>query len=498
MRLVSLCLATSLVAGCASAPASKAPSSVIETRVGWRTQCGVKTITNNTAYQSVVGAAVVAIVVPKLISGAIDAGADYLKAAGQSKAVSSQARVDGKFYDVTEEGDLKKSDGSRCLEIVRANFGDPTKDTVAEHPWADGITNFAGINNVQFRLSAIAVVVEKQYLKLIPTYFKVEKFQESSWFKKTRDYSIAVTFATPGSAAPFSAFEFKFPGVRAGDEKQIGDMVGMESLPVPLPADMADAKVAQTRQEAQAAPYVLAYDIINSRYRHDHPKTPALPTRPPIYDTSVQAAAQAYCHQLQQHNRSVPRNFALNDERCTYGNEPSRLALEKGLKDAYISDAQVSWANSVCQIPPTRNAEGELEAQKCSTLPTVTGTTGYFITTATLVETREGSKFAAYLGNALAASKDELSTLVQSKVIPAQREAARDAADKAKREGYEGMLQADYAVEYAQAVLIETSAVPDIPASQLSAAKAKLLDSKIKANKAYRDAGRAAPYPHLD
>jgi hypothetical protein len=116
-RVPGAFLALLLLCGCnATAIAEDTP---LQTRVTWRDDCPnapkPKDVSANATSRSGLVGAVFAAVAPKLISGAVDAAAAALTAAGQDKAKTSTARIDSDFYRVNQLGDLILADRMGCV-----------------------------------------------------------------------------------------------------------------------------------------------------------------------------------------------------------------------------------------------------------------------------------------------------------------------------------------------------------------------------------------------
>jgi len=84
----------------------------LQTRVAWLDYCQsepkerIETDSDRAA-PLVVG--VLAVLAPKFIEGAIDAAAIALKAAGESKSVTSTARSSANFYNISQNADFNVS-----------------------------------------------------------------------------------------------------------------------------------------------------------------------------------------------------------------------------------------------------------------------------------------------------------------------------------------------------------------------------------------------------
>jgi hypothetical protein len=481
-----------LVAALAPAAAS-AQEGPVYTQVSWRGECpnGPKP-TESLGAKSLVGA-VFAAVAPKLVSGAVDAAATALSEAGKSKDFSSSARVEGKFYIVTLEAEQRLSPDIRCMVVERGRFSSSgTKD--AAEPW--------------FRFEAhVKVLGGMKFFQLEPVYAKVHRFEQKRWFDAgKRSYSVSITLATPGAASPFASAAFSFADLTEGEELRFGDwrLAQARSQPLAFPADMADVKRKVEAREKALAPYLLAMDILG-------PAKPEAPRPPPVLaQEPASGALDRFCKAVREHNAKVARQFALNDDRCAVDVEAARLALDRASTQVYRNKAAKGWAEKLCpNFVDPKTDEGKSQQSVLDACPGASPDSdndkasavvplGFFATSATLVETRPGSRFAAYLGTALSAAKDDVSKAIVSRVVPDSTPADPAVEDAVARDGRRAIALAELAVTKAEDALAEAQSTEPRVQSKVTQAQIDLLKARIAANDAYRVVGLPVPYPSAD
>lgn len=205
----------------ATAALAHAEEPVQQTRVAWLTSCpsDPQEVLDAQANRSALLGALVTAIGAKVIDGAVDSAASALKAAGETKTVSSTARSASDFYEITTAADLKVK--GTCLVVVRGVF-DEKKTSFAQ--WAENADEFRGLQSTSFWLEAkVRSLRGLKYFQLVPQYLKVGEFQESGWFDpQDRDFVVAVTLTVPGGAQPFGSAEMSFKNVVRSTEWEDG------------------------------------------------------------------------------------------------------------------------------------------------------------------------------------------------------------------------------------------------------------------------------------
>lgn len=489
LHVFGLGLVSIATAGCVCA----AEGGQLQTRAEWTSRCpsDPPPTSEETARISLLGALVTAIA-PKLIEGAVDSASEALKAAGQSKTIATSARTANNFYSVSQNADLTAA--VSCLVVIRGSFNDAA---VSQLEWARNTTEFRSLQRPVIQLEAKLVPLRGlKFFQLVPQYLKVDDFEDWSFFRKTRDFSLAATLTVPGAPQAFGTTEFHFRDIEKGSELKPGDwrLRSAASMPISFPPESADAGKARSQREAALAPYLLAIDILTPPKPRTFAKTPSV-----YEEKGVRDAAAAFCAETRTLNGELPRAHQLNDERCTYRLERPRHEFEVALEATHRSAARRAWAQSVCSYIPGDETKGV--APGCSNLKMekrLEGATFTYVTTQlTLSETLEGSKFALFLGNALGAARSDVSTAIKQKLIPKTQQQL-DAEEADARGARNAVVIADLEVTKAEETL--ASALQGQPAkpADVTAARIGLIKAKIEANKSYRNAGLPVPYPDLD
>lgn len=473
-----------------------ADSEARQTRVAWLTSCPsdpppVIAAQNN---RSALLGALVAAVAPKLIEGAVDYAAEALKAAGQSKTFASTAKSDANFYMVSQSADLMVA--VNCLVVIRGVFDDAKGSPMQ---WARNSDELKGLQSANFQLEAkLKPLRGLKYFQLVPQYLKVGEFEEDSFFdRKDRDYVVAASLTVPGVAQPFGSMEMTFKDVARNTEIKTGDwrLRLATSMPIAFPSESADATKAKTKREAELAPYLLALDILGTPDPKPFGKVPDL-----YEDSGVQQKTKALCDSIKALNQHLGRQYQLNDDRCAYPLTKAQDALESELEKANRNAARQAWARSVCTDYRSKDPANNAPAS-CDNQPSAGGLVGttftYFTTQLTLSETREGSKFALYLGNALSSAKTDVSAALQTKLLP-KTQAAKDSEDEAARTARTAMLVSDLEVTKAEEDLADTLLQDPPKPADITTARIALVKAKIAANGAHRKAGLPVPYPAFD
>lgn len=467
-----------------------------QTRVIWLESCpsdppAVAAAQKN---RSALLGALVAAIGPKLIDGAVDSAAEALKAAGQTKTFATTAKSAADFYRINPNADLMVA--ANCLVILRGVFDDskPSKTQ-----WAQNSDELKGLQSVNFQLEAkLKPLRGLKYFQLVPQYLKVGEFEGSSFFdRKDRDYTVAVSLTVPGAAQPFGSVEMTFNDLLENTELRDGHwrLRTAASLPVAFPAESADATKAKAKREAELAPFLLAQDILKT------PEAKPFKRVPDLYeDKKVKEKVKALCDAIKAQNQELSEQHQLSDERCAYPVAKAREALEGELEYANRNAERQAWASGVCKIDASIPQTAKT-ATNCTNEPAAAWLEDkaftYFTTQLTLSETREGSKFALILGNALSSAKSDVSSALQAKLLP-KTQVAKDSEAAAARAARTGLLIADLEVTKAEENLADALLQdPPVPAD-ITSARIALLKAKIAANDAHRKSGSPVPYPEID
>jgi hypothetical protein len=485
------------IAACIFVGNSHAADRQLETRVAWSPHCSDE-VDKGVASRSVFLGAVVAALAPKLIGGVVDSAATALKKAGErAELARSTGQAITRPYAVSSDADLGMSPEHGCLVIARGEFR-ATNDGTA--PSSIGLELISSVSNpVAIFEAKIKMLAGEPYFQLVPYRLRVAKFEGASfWSPAEREYTFAVALSVPGAEKPFASPVFSFAGVSEGADLKLGSaqLAGKASQPLPLPPVPESGKKAQAVQEAFIAPYVLAGAVLTSRARPSPPRPDPAPNA--RRSEAVQSSIIALCAEIQQYNKLYPKT-PLSDPLCANRVALARADVEGKISDAQSPDTLVAWATKVCP-KPERDQDGSLACGLDIERPVkAKARFGHMVTDVTVVETRSGNRFAKYLGEALSASKDELTKAIAQQIVPAQAKAADAAEEAAERAARRGVVLADLAVTQAELTLAELQASSPSPsASSVTAARATLIKAKIAANDAYRAANLPVPFPDLD
>ncbi|HCF7540577.1 TPA: hypothetical protein NI617_004522 [Pseudomonas aeruginosa] len=473
----------------------------LQTRIAWLSECpsDPKPVKDAATQRSALIGLAVAAVAPKLIEGAVDTAAEALKAAGQTKTFASTAKTGDYFYKVSKDADLAVA--VDCLVIVRGVFDEKRR---SPFQWADNSDALKGLQKANVQVEAkLQPLQGLKYFQLVPQYLYIEEFDQSSFFhRKERDYIVAVTFSVPGGAQPFGSAEMTFPNVTRKTPFKDDDwrLRSAVSLPIAFPPESADATKAKEKRESQLAPYLLALDILTP------PKARLISKAPDLYREDaytkpyeIGKKAKAFCDAVEGRNRQLDKEHRVYDERCNYPLSKPKQDLDEELEKVYRDPGRQAWARKVCTY--VAGDTSKKTAPSCTNEPNNTElaskTFTYVTSHLTLSETREGSKFALYLGNALSSSKSDVSAALQSKLLP-KSQAMKDSEEAAARSARSGAMVADLEVTKAEEALADALMQPTPVPVDITDARIALLRAKIAANDAHRKAGTAIPYKEVD
>ena len=475
------------------------------TRVAWLDACPSEPEQPGLQAFGGVAAAMIAVVGPKLVDGAIDAAASALKAAGESKSESSSARVFQSFYTVNQMADLVPSPELQCVVVVRGKFA--SGPSHADFPWADKAETLKGLQSIDFRFEArMRAVNGLKSFQLVPILAELQRVQKRPWWsfgaQQARDYNVSLALQVPGAASPFAAASFTIPDLKEGQRASFDNwrLAQQVSEPMAFPAAPADVDAARARREKAVAPLLAAVDILTPSEAGD--PAPSLYVKEP----GVMQALQAYCSAQAEFNSQLPEAARQLDTRCAqqFGVDEKRERLDGALQTALRASTEqggsgrsIEWATRVCKprkLPPKDGPERDCEHFESDTSLT-SAAFSKFSTSLTLVETREGSRFLSYLGTALGAAKEDMGKAISDRLIPAVKD--QDADEATSRAARRAIGLADLEVERAEQALAEALAALK-SASEVTTARVALLKAKTSANDAYRAVRQPVPFPEVD
>jgi hypothetical protein len=476
-----------------------AENASLQTRVAWLPECvsEQESVLEPNANRSAVLGAIAIAIGGKLIEGAVDSAAEALKAAGETKTVATTAKSESDFYEITSNADLKVK--STCLVVVRGEF-DNSKESSEKEAWASEYEAFKGLQNSTFRMEAkLKPLSGLKYFQLVPRYLRVTKFEETGFFRPNhRDYIVAVSLTVPGGAQPFGSAELVFKNV-VRDEKPLDhnawQLRAASSMPIAYPPESTDATKAKTKREAELAPLLLAQDILETPEENLFTDVPSV-----FKDDTVKKKVRLVCDAIDVENRRLNNDNQITDSRCAYRVLLAKGELDSALESAHRNVDRKRWAEETCTLDPDYE-ETDGTATKCIQEPPfdskmVGKSFTYFTTQLTLSETSEGSKFAKFLGTALGAAKSDVSSALQSKLLP-KSQAQKDSEETEARTARTSVMVADLEVTKAEEALADALSKDPLVPVDITSARIALLKAKIAANDGYRKANLPVPYPEI-
>jgi hypothetical protein len=480
--LLVVMLSVFMIQGCANQQ--------LETRVAWSSTC-FQDQPGTEARAAFLGPIAVALA-PKLIEGAVDAAALALKKAGErAELAQSSGRAISRPYMVTADSDLQISDEHRCLIVSRGRFPAPV---------ASEEGTLQSLVDVQERVFTFEATVQhlsgEPYFQLAPYRLRVGTFEGTSlWSPNKRELSVAISMTVPGSSSPFASTVFTFEDIQRNTDWNPSNQAAMRKTSplLALPPLPESGKKAQAKQEAFIAPYVLAESTLIAKTTTSPPQVAQPPN--PLAANDVVAKTDDLCAKVRSYNKDFPKS-PISDPKCGREITLVKAELDKALLNAQSPDALESWARGVC---PKATGTGESLKCQASYVPPVKPNArfGHMVVDVSVVEARQGNKFAAFLGNAIGSAKADLTKAIAQQVIPEQKKAVQETKDAADRSAYREVILADLAVTQSEQELVELQASGSPSASGLTTARALVIKAKIAANDAYRTAGLPLPYPEL-
>lgn len=364
--------------------------------------------------------ALVAIFAPIIISAVVDHAAASLKAASESKAMQFSTTAQAvPLYEATGDGDLIPVSNFDCLTIIRGKY--------------EG-KNLKG--EPYFKLKLKRTDIEKTgFFSLVPTYFQANKMESGSWLSSTGDYNISVSLYSLGSTTPWGSATFHFENIKEGTEITAEDqrLISNASDPIKYPEDLEDAKGVQAKRSKAAAPYLIALGVLK---RSVKPSSVADNAKPDQYDTAkVDAALKMYCAEETTYNRRLPAKVQSFSEVCAIEKNSKKRRLDEAVAAVDAAPEVLSWARKICADWNSKDDCNKTFTQNAKKRVT----TGYYLTKATLTETRKENSYGMKLAVALGAATDEIKKELNSKLPEAKKQAgkAEDAADRKSQYEYE-------------------------------------------------------------
>ncbi len=451
-------------------------------------------------------AALVAVIAPKVVEGGIDFAAKRLQAAGEDRPSVKSGRTDGYFYSYLRE--RKNVLDSRCLIIVEAeNFSAPLSAS-EPHPWRASTKRVGGYQNPKYIFMAtVELAPEGKFFRLVPTYFEVTDWRESSVFNREhRNYNFAVTTSALGGDKPIASVSFNFKDIQRGHTYTATDELLASAVTdfVPLPPLSQEGTKHVNAIETAWAPKDKAASILDTKMAFanrdaDIAAGKVASPMPELYRSPYIEKLRDYCSSVRNANRDVEKSKREIPKECNWEVDQRLEQAESAKKSVERSPEWIAWAQRTCWHDPAERAtEVALphpDGHKCSTPGSIEDAAKSHTQVATIAAVTEvipGSKTAKFLGDSLAANAAELSKPIVDHLPPLTKE-ARNAEDAAERALNQAVVENDYKVQLAEAELAELP--ENAPQSQITDKRMKRQAAWYAANNAYRAAGRVPPYP---
>jgi hypothetical protein len=473
-----------------------AAEKTLETQVTWRPQCSGEIKSRELILT------ILSVIAPKLTSSAIDAAATALVKAGErTELARSSAKTLSQPYALHSNGDLGIAPELGCLVVMRGKSDPDQPGVMFDQTKPETLLMF-----FEAKLNAVP---GEPYFQLVPYRLHVGEFEESSiWSPGERDYTVAISFFTPGIDKPFASTIFTFAGVQKHSDANAGSplLSGKTSGYLSLPQVPDSWKKIQEKQEAAIAPYVLAASILAAKEKSEFATPDPSPAPAPTESPETSAALATVCKAIEAYNDTHPAS-PIGDGKCgdnaalsgMTASKDARLNNGKPEAQAPPVDQMLAWAMKTCPSP-SKDTQGNLSCDGAKQLQIAPDARfGHIVTNTTLVEARPGNKFSALLGDVLSMTKSDISKVVEQKISAVQTEKSKATADMISSVTSHEVTLADLGVTYAEQTLskLQTSGL-DLRESNEVIARAALIRAKIAANDAYRTANLRAPYPELE
>lgn len=416
------------------------------------------------------GVLLAAAIVPQLVSSGLDFVSAALTAAGQDKATTLRANTVFSFYRSDGEGKLDRSHSFGCLVIVGSEFGldaenvDAGPSTFPKETWESAQIKedprLALKQAPRFYFEA-KVIFDRQKgtFRLAPVLYRIAAPYEKSFFGGAKiSTAITVSFSVPGANTPFASFVVSLPESDLPVEVQKTGLFGITSPWMPMYPVNAIVSEKWEKERKRAT----AVDALQAKQKTAAP----LPDSP-----DIKAMVTAYCGLMKANPKAKDKTDATN---CPENYEARLSAINAERAKAALAVELDGLRKAIDPKTPEQNPElAQTNAE------------------VVVVETRKGSRFAAFLGAALAASKADIVSAVKTQ-LPQAKKAAEETAANAQSDADVAALTAKANVAVAQGALdaLDTSAAAALRQQK----EIELLAAKIKANKAFRQAGLSEPY----
>jgi hypothetical protein len=479
----------------------------------------------------------------------VDFAVGALKAAGEDKSMQAIAAypANGWMYELDTSARVRINPETQCVQLVSGSFWNgvtvmdkeavgaaPTRDTTKVVPidqreleilkdangnevrvarWKSDKPLFGQLKArfrqlkwtrffFEARLEALPGSDDK--LVLAPNALYLEKPVDKSFFDfgtAKRNILVTVSLATAGAelGKSFGSVNFPFRDVPNGTMLTPLYFRDHTSRAIQVPELDEDEKKLVLGKKAK-----LDGADGDVTLTEGPPAPPEYVSPDSFENKEFVAAAIAYCSALKAFNTQASKEnkkaAPLTANECPVELQIAKLSLSKARVtfDEGVAKAKAAFNTRTWKLKPddASNA-GVTCAPKDSGLPsfesecllTKASNLRPITVSASVVEVREGSKFAAFLGKVLEKAQPGINAAIAKSAPEAKKEASEQS--KQNLEAYQLALGD---VEIADAKLAEVIAKADATASEKSQAQHELLNKKIAANQAARKAGVSEPY----
>jgi hypothetical protein len=423
---------------------------------------------------------VLAAVAPKLIEVGVDTIAGVLTKAGERHDKTVTALANGYFYASDGQGTVRSHAGWGCVVVVHGRFGSAGGPVQFSDPSkAEKFKDLGLVDDPNFYLEAnVEYSAEGSAFELKPKILLFGKAIEDSWFSKERDLVVTVAFRRGLDATEKPAFgstQFLFENVRENTAVEGSALQYKGGAWVPM--HPLDDKLKE--QLAADREWISDKANLEALEKHSEDFSKRLATKPPGDTPLTQASVQQLCALAAKHD--------TKEAECPQDLVAARREVA-GLRSA---EAQLLDLKKRIDDLKAKIAGKGLPKQQFELAP--------MTVQATITETREGNEYLHFAGKVLSAAKDDLKTGLKQELIPAEREKAREKeeADRKQKQAAQDALdlkalEALQAVETAEVALANAAA--DLAATERKKLELAVQLAKMKANIAYKAAGRNEPY----
>jgi hypothetical protein len=480
------------------------------------------------------GSALLSVLAGPLVDAAVDLGVNAISKAAEDKAVDlPPASLFGRFYSTGATGLHQVHPDNLCITLVAGNFGPKAEGEQPAMPlWlvnAIPRLNKSGLQGAPALYFEAEIVVsdDRKHFALHPRAVYIGQFQQSSsWGRDKRKFDIGLAFQDIESTQAYASFQFSYPDVEPGYAR-LACAVGEKPLNYPeCKVDGAGA----TKGWFQMQPETTGMLKLSTARKHLAARLGGLlPSPQVVYQTApdlvlenvLSSAGDKYCRELDKDNARLPEKLRRVDELCPVALRSSQevskadLALRQrklDYVDAYMLYQEECMKKVYTDAPKDRKTlyekfstipeTKEADIKACVQLqPPVDG--GEFTLSATVVETRPGSRFAKWFAPVAKSASGDIKTLIKNE-LPQQRKEEKERLAKAASEkaaldrlALQTLKVVDLEVTMAQNNLDKAESTQPRDDNDVLGKQILLLKKQFEANNAYRAAGLDPRYPDV-